>query len=243
VTNARISATSLDTSVATVDPPVGQAVSLQFSGPAAGRPPHFGAWFTVTGITPGLTRIEFLGLGVLNPPVADPSSGLVPLRNNPSNDTVVWVHCRFKVSLGAAWIIPGRDLSHDASFYLPDVVLTPDNAANFQVDATVPNEVARGGSSLCPGSSSVNSSKAHFQGTVVDGVLHVNVTFDAVPTSGSEGCMGKSLTSTARPDPLSFTQDISSGARHYFFQLPHILQEKAGPISGYTLVYLDVLSP
>lgn len=237
VPRTTIAAESHAPSIASVAPRAPQTVGLQFNSGAQGRSPHLGAWFTVTALKPGDAFILFEAVAYPNTNAAQPNLA------HPNQDIQIKVECQFKVSLRAAWTIPGEDLTHDASFYLPDVVLAPDADGNFQADAAVPNQVARGASIVCPGSSSVNSTKAHFSGTVVDGVLHINVTFDGVPGGGSESCVAQGRTSTDTPDPLSITQDISSGARHFFFQLPHILQDEAGPILGQTLVYIDVLSP
>ncbi len=243
VPRARISARPLDSSVASVDPATARAVGLQFAAGGRASSPRFGAWFTVTGRQPGSTYVTFKGVGVLTPGVTSPGDDLAPLPQPPSDSVSVEVNCQFKVTLSAAWTIPGRDLTHDASFLLSDVGLAPDPDGNFSVDATVPNRVVRGGS-VCGGVSTVNASQAHFKGNVSPtGLIHVDVTFDPVSHAGSEGCLGKSLTAQSTLQPLSFDADLSSGRRRFFMQLPHILVDDAGSLTGNTIVYLTVIQP
>jgi hypothetical protein len=242
VRRAKISASSLAPSIANVDPASAQTARLQLR--SGSRSLNFGAWFKVQGQKPGDTTITFKAASLLNPSVTVPEAGgedLTSLGGVPLEHVTVHVKCQFKVSLSAAWTVPGQEVTHDASFYLPDVGLAPDADGKFQVDASVPNRTVRYGGA-CGGVATVSSSKAHFNGSVSpSGLLHMDVTFDPVPHTSGEGCLGKSQSASATLQPLVIDVDVSSGAHHYFLQLPQVLYDDAGNLQGNTLAYVTVL--
>ena len=199
VHRTRITSQALDAPIASVAPGTAQTAGLQFTGGAQGRSPHFGAWFTVTAGQVGETQIVFAAARLSNPqavlPAGPGEDELAALGSTtPGERMDVHVKCQFKVTLSAAWTIPGEDLTHDASFVLSDVGLAPDADGKFNVDATVPNRAVRA-SSICGGAATVSASQAHFKGSVTpSGLLHVDVTFDPVSHTSGEACRGKSRT-------------------------------------------------
>ena len=245
IPRANVGAQSGDASIAIVTPDRSQSVRLQASSGA--QTSHLGAWFAVTAQKLGDTNITFSTIGLTNPgalPIVTGSGldDLTALGNFPTAQVLVHVKCQFKVTLSAAWVIPG-EATINASFVLSDVGLAPDADGNFQVEATVPNRTVRH-APACGGFATVSPTKAHFSGNVSpDGLLHIEVTFDPVPHTGGEGCVGKTVSGSAQPAPLIFTVNISTGQRWFFLQLPQILQDDGAAFNGTTYVYINVLQP
>ena len=241
VRRARIEAYAFDPSIASVSPPNGQAVALQFASGA--RSQHAGAWFTVTGGKIGDSTIQFFAAGLTGSAGstgATAPDGLARLDSRPSGQVAVHVRCKFRVTLTSTWTWSPGEITRTGYFTIPNVTLDPDSGGQFEVDAGVPSRNIRVGP--CGGADTSGGGKAHFSGGISpDGWLNVNVTFSPLATTGTEGCKGKSHSGTAQVQPLTIVANVATGRRHFFFQIPHtVVADGASHISD-TIINLTVL--
>jgi hypothetical protein len=224
---AGFDAVSSNPSIATLQSNRGSSVPLQLAG--GGRSSHIGAWFTVFAGLPGTSEILFT-----------PNPSLFPLGYPPIESVLVEVKCQFKVTLDAFWIVTGHEITHKTGFTIPDVMLKPDANGNFSVDVPVDPHVVRSGD--CGGADTASGTTAHFNGSVdARGLLQIDVTFDAIAHTGSEGCHGLSKPGSAQAQPLSFLADVSTGQRSFYLNRPHVLVDDAGSFTGPTYLYINVL--
>jgi hypothetical protein len=153
----------------------------------------------------------------------------------------VHVRCKFKVTLSSTWRWNPGEVSRTGYFTIPNVLLEPDSDGKFEIDAPVPNRVIRGGGA-CGGADTVAPGVAHFSGRISpDGLLNITVTFSPVATTGTEGCKGKSRADTAQAQPLTFTANVSTGQRRFFFQVPHTLEADGASHVTDATIYVTVL--
>ena len=180
--------------------------------------------FAFTAGKPGHTRILFEyrpaqedELAPLVPPEEDELTPLVAplrvqhLRPTPASVNVEVKQCAYRISVVSGWVFTG-DREIDALGYLTARV-TPDQDGKFSTRVSMRNHASWVG--LCPGSVDVPSSNATITGKLagqrLGTRLEVNITYDTLASSTTEGCGGKSAQDTGTPDPLVFRLAVSGG--------------------------------